>query len=155
MSLSRKHSPSSSQYSPDSPASDSQRVTCVISETNQRWEPMCSWNRSELQVLFLVEQQFPEHWVPFPQVTTSCHLKLTMAGSQERQPWGSSAMLGTQVYRFQSYNRPSITMIKLLTSVLSKMHKLQSTFIIALFIIKGIKNLPFTIINQTVESSNN
>ena len=61
---------------------------------------MCSWNRSELQVLFLVEQQFSEHSVPFSQVTTSCHLKLTMAGNQERQPWGSSAMLGTQSIDF-------------------------------------------------------
>ena len=114
---------------------------------------MCSWNGSELQVLFRVEQQFSEHWVPFPQVMTSCHLALTMAGNQERQPQGFSAMLGTQSIDF-SHSRPGITVMKLLTSVLSKMHKLQSTFIIALFIIKGIKNLPFTIINQIVESSN-
>lgn len=46
-------------------------------------------------------------------------------------------------------------MIKLSNSVLSKMHKLQSTFIIALFIQKVSKKLTLYTINQTVESSNN
>lgn len=42
--------------------------------------------------------------------------------------------------------------MKSLASVLFNTYKFQSTFIIALFIIKIIKNLPFSIIDQIVES---
>lgn len=98
---------------------------------------MCSWNRSGLQVFFLLQQQVSEHWVPVPEVGTSCHLSYLTSWWWLVVKKGSHMLLccsRNSVYRFNLYNRTCIKMMMVLsTLVFSKMHKLQITFFSSFF----------------------